>query len=96
MDRNLSQAMLCQMGIRDKDGKKYFDETEIIALGDMPSADTEPIAKEVLDLSGFGLDSEEAIVKNLMKILGVAGSFEQPENTNAQSVNLSTDTQPGN
>ena len=71
--RRANAAALLQMALHDAEGGLVFQENEITILAGGPSRMIEPLVKVVLRLSGYGTEGDAAILKNLRKILGVAG-----------------------
>ena len=92
---NLTTAKLLQLALRDETGARIFTAKELAIIAGLPARNIEPLAKVALRLSGYGVEAEAAILKNLMKIPGDDGSSEQPENTDAQSQSSSEDTPAG-
>ena len=85
VDAKLSTAKLLQLTLRDETGVKIFREKELAIIAGLPAKDLEPLSRIAMKLSGYGVEAEEAILKNLLKIPGDDGSSEQPENTNVPS-----------
>ena len=88
-------AKLLQLALRDETGAKIFSAKELAIIGGLPAKDLEPLSRTAMKLSGFGVEAEAAILKNLLKTLGGDGSSEQPESTNAASPNSSKGTPDG-
>ena len=84
IDINLATAKLIQLALRDETGAPVFKQNEIAIIAGRPALDIEPLSRVILKLSGFGVEAEAAILKNLLKTLGDAGLSEQPENTSVQ------------
>jgi len=84
INANLSTAKLLQLALRDESGAKIFTAKELAIIGGMPAKDLEPLSRVALRLSGYGVEAEKAILKNLLRTPGVGGSSEQPESTNVQ------------
>ncbi len=85
IDANLSTAKLLQLALRDETGAKIFTTKELAIIAGLPAKEIEPMSRIALRLSGYGVEAEAAILKNLLKIPGGDGSSEQPENTNVLS-----------
>jgi len=85
IDANLSTAKLLQLSLRDETGAKIFTAKELAIIAGLPAKDLEPLSRVALRLSGYGVEAEAAILKNLLRIPGGDGSLEQPENTNVPS-----------
>lgn len=94
-DSRLSMAKLVQLAVRYEDGTQIFQANEIAILAGLPARDIEPISKVAMRLSGYGIEAEELILKNLLKIPGGDGLSEQHENINAASPSSSDDTPDG-
>lgn len=92
--RRLNAAKLLQMSLHDEDGNQIFEEKEIALIGGMPASTIEPLVKKTLRLSGYGVEAEKAILKNLQKILGVAGLSGLLESSDALPESLAKDIQP--
>lgn len=76
VDAELSTAKLLQLGLRDETGAKIFTAKELAIIGGLPAKDIEPLSRVILKLSGFGVEAEAAILKNLLKIPGGDGLSE--------------------
>ena len=85
IDANLSTAKLLQLALRDENGAQIFTAKELAIIGGVPAKDIEPLSRVALRLSGYGVEAEAAILKNLLRIPGGDGSSEQPESTNVPS-----------
>jgi len=85
IDANLSTAKLLQLALRDEAGAKIFTAKELAIIAGLPAKDIEPMSRVALRLSGYGVEAEAAILKNLLRIPGGDGSSEQQESTNVQS-----------
>ena len=85
LDSRLATAKLIQLAIHSEDGKRIFQDNEIAIIAGKPSLEIEPLARVILRLSGYGVEAEEAILKNLLRIPGGDGSSEQQESTNVPS-----------
>lgn len=96
VDTNLSTAKLLQLALRDENGSQIFKSNEIAILAGRPALDIEPLSRVAMRLSGYGIEAEEAILKNLLKIHGVAGLLERLESINAALPSSSEDTPGGN
>jgi len=84
VDVNLTTAKLVQLALHDESGAQVFKKNELAIIAGRPAMDIEPLTRVILRLSGFGPESEAAILKNLLKTLGVSGSSESPESTSAR------------
>ena len=82
VDNKLSTAKLLQLALRDETGTRIFKANELAMIGGLPAKDIEPLSRVALKLSGYGVEAEAAILKNLLMTPGDDGSSEQPENTN--------------
>ncbi len=78
-DANLSTAKLLQLALRDETGARIFTAKELAIIAGLPALDIEPLSRVALKLSGYGVEAEAAILKNLPKTSGGDGSLEQPE-----------------
>jgi hypothetical protein len=87
VDTKLSTAKLLQLTLRDETGVRIFSPNEIAILGGLPAKDLEPLSRTAMKLSGYGVEAEAAILKNLLTIPGGDGSSEQPESTSVPSPN---------
>ena len=85
IDAYLSTAKLLQLALRDETGACIFTAKELAIIGGMPAKDIEPLSRVALRLSGYGVEAEEAILKNLLKIHGDDGSSNSQESTNVPS-----------
>ena len=95
VDTRLSTAKLLQLALRDETGAQIFQANELAIIGGLPAKDLEPLSRVALRLSGFGVEAEAAILKNLLKIPGVAGLLERQESTDAALPSSSEDTPDG-
>jgi len=84
IDANLSTAKLLQLALRYETGAKIFTAKELAIIAGLPAKDIEPLSRVALRLSGYGVEAEAAILKNLLGTPGGGGSSEQPESTNVQ------------
>jgi len=84
IDINLTTAKLIQLAVRDETGAPVFQKNELAIIAGRPALNIEPLSRVILKLSGFGVEAEAAILKNLLKTLGDAGSSESPESTSVQ------------
>lgn len=96
VDTRLSTAKLLQLALRDETGTRIFSEKELAIIGGLPAKDIEPLSRTAMKLSGYGVEAEEAILKNLVKTLGVDGLSELLGNLSAASQSSSGGTQDGN
>ena len=76
MDGRLATAKLLQLALRDESGAPVFKENELAIIAGRPATDIEPLSRVILRLSGYGVEAEEAILKNLLKTPGGGGSSE--------------------
>lgn len=95
VETKLSTAKLLQIALRDETGAQIFQAKELAIIAGLPARDLEPLSRVALRLSGFGVEAEAAVLKNLLMTLGVAGSSEQPGNISAASPSSSEDTPDG-
>lgn len=96
VDTKLSTAKLLQLSLRDETGAKIFTAKELAIIGGLPAKNLEPLSRVAMKLSGYGVDAEAAILKNLLKTLGADGLSELLESTNAASQSSSEGTPDGN
>ena len=80
-DTQLATAKLLQLALRDESGVKIFTPKELAIIAGLPARDLEPLSRVAMKLSGFGVEAEAAILKNLLKTHGEDGSSEPPEST---------------
>jgi len=85
IDANLSTAKLLQLALRDETGARIFTVKELAIIAGLPAKDIEPLSRVALRLSGYGVEAEAAILKNLLRTPGGDGLSEQPESTNVPS-----------
>ena len=95
VDSKLSTAKLLQLALRDETGAQIFTSKELALIGGLPAKNIEPLSRTALRLSGYGVEAEAAILKNLLMTRGGDGSLEQPGSTDAASPNSSEDTPGG-
>ena len=81
VDAQLATAKLLQLALRDENGSRVFTVKELAIIAGLPARDLEPLSRVALRLSGFGVEAEAEILKNLLKIRGGDGLSEQPEST---------------
>lgn len=91
----LSTAKLLQLSMRDETGVRVFQDNELAIIGGLPAIELEPLSRAAMRLSGYGVEAQGEILKNLLQTPGGNGSLEQPESTNAASPNSVNDTQDG-
>lgn len=94
--RRLSPAKLVQISFRDSDGNPVFEDLDLPVIGGMPDAEINPIFKRCLAINGYGGEGIEAILKNLLAIVGVDGVYASLVNINAACPNCTKDTPPTN
>ena len=94
--RKLGPAKLVQISFRDKDGNPVFEELDIAVIGGIEDADINRVFKRALAINGYGGEGIEAILKNLVAIVGVDGVYASLVNINAPCPNCSKDIQPTN
>lgn len=85
VDIKLSTAKLLQLALRDETGARIFGDKEIAIIAGLPARDLEPLSRVAMKLSGYGIEAEAAILKNLLMTPGGDGSSEQPESTKQAS-----------
>lgn len=95
INANLSTAKLLQLALRDETGTCIFTAKELAIIGGLPAKDIEPLSRVALRLSGYGVEAEAAILKNLLRIPGDDGSSNLQENTSVPSPSSSEDTPAG-
>jgi len=96
VDVKLSTAKLLQLTLRDETGAQIFKANELALLGGLPAKDIEPLSKIAMKLSGYGVESEMAVLKNLLKTLGADGLSELLASINAPLPSSSSDIPDGN
>lgn len=84
VDTKLSTAKLLQLSVRDEKGTQLFKSNELAIIGGLPAKDIEPLSRVAMKLSGYGIEAEEEILKNLPGTSGAAGSSDSHENINVQ------------
>ncbi len=84
-EANLSTAKLLQLALRDETGARIFTAKELAIIAGLPAKDMEPLSRVALRLSGYGIEAEAAILKNLPMTPGGDGLSEQHESTNVPS-----------
>jgi hypothetical protein len=92
--RNLSPAKLVQISFKDEDGNKVFDDTDLAFIGTMDDMDVNRVFKRCLAINGYGGEGIEAILKNLVAIVGTDGVYASLVNIGCPCPNCSKDTQP--
>lgn len=90
--RRLGPAKLIQLSFRDKEGNQVFEELDVAIIGGMPDAEINSIFKRCLAINGYGGEGIEAILKNLLAIVGVDGVYASLANINAPCPNCGKDT----
>lgn len=85
VDVRLSTAKLLQLALTDDSGTRIFEAKELAVIGGLPAKYIEPLSRVALRLSGYGVEAEAAILKNLLKTPGGDGSSEQQESTSVPS-----------
>jgi len=79
----LAAAKLIQLTMRDADGVRVFEDNELTIIAGLPAVELEPLCRTAMKLSGYGIEAQAEILKNLLTTPGDDGSSEPPENTNA-------------
>lgn len=90
--RKLSPAKLIQISFRDEDGAKVFDETDLAFIGAIDDDEINRVFKRCLAINGYGGEGIEAILKNLVAIVGIDGVFASLVNIGCHCPNCSKDT----
>lgn len=94
--RRLSPAKLIQISFRDEDGTKVFEELDLPFIGGIEDAEINRVFKRCLAINGYGGEGIEAILKNLLAIVGEDGLFASLVNIGCRCPNCSKSTQPTN
>jgi hypothetical protein len=92
--RRLSPSKLIQITCRDDDGNLVFDESDVPFIGGLSDTEVNRVFKRCLAINGYGGEGIEAILKNLVAIVGVDGVFASLGNIGCPCPNCSKDTQP--
>lgn len=94
--RRLSPSKLIQISFRDEDFNKVFEESDLPLIGGIDDDEINKVFKRCLSINGYGGEGIEAILKNLVAIVGVDGVYASLVNIGARCPNCSKDTQPTN
>lgn len=94
--RKLSPAKLIQISFRDEDGIKVFEELDLPFIGGIDDDEINRVFKRCLAINGYGGEGIEAILKNLVAIVGTDGVFASLVNIGCHCPNCSKDTQRTN
>lgn len=92
--RRLSPSKLIQISFRDEDGLKVFEELELPFIGGIEDTEINKVFKRCLAINGYGGEGIEAILKNLVAIVGVDGVYASLVNIGCPCPNCSKDIQP--
>lgn len=63
MDVTFMNVSLCMLCIVDEDGKRMFEESELLALADKSASAIEAVARVALRLSGLDEEDRQALLK---------------------------------
>ena len=91
--RKLSPAKLIQITCRDEDGNLIFEESDLTFIGGIDDIEINRIFKRCLAINGYGGEGIEAILKNLVAIVGVDGVYASLVNIECPCPNCSKGTQ---
>ena len=94
--RKLSPAKIVQISFRDEDGNRVFEETDLAFIGTIDDSEINRVFKRCLAINGYGGEGIEAILKNLVAIVGVDGVYASLVNIGCLCPNCSKDTRPTN
>lgn len=94
--RRLSPSKLIQISFRDEDGLKVFEELDLPFIGGIEDSEINRVFKRCLAINGYGGEGIEAILKNLVAIVGVDGVYASLVSIGCPCPNCSTDTRPTN
>jgi len=94
--RKLSPAKLIQISFRDEDGIKVFEELDLPFIGGIDDDEINKVFKRCLAINGYGGEGIEAILKNLVAIVGKDGVYASLVNIGCHCPNCSKGTQPTN
>jgi len=95
VDTQLATAKLLQLALRDETGAHIFKANEVAIIGGLPAKEIEPLSRVAMKLSGYGVEAEAIILKNLLRTPGGDGLSGPPENTNAASPSSSENIPAG-
>lgn len=94
--RRLSPSKLIQISCRDDEGNLVFDESDLPFIGGIEDIEINRIFKRCLAINGYGGEGIEAILKNLVAIVGVDGVYASLVSIGCHCPNCSKDTRPTN
>jgi hypothetical protein len=94
--RRLSPSKLIQISFRDEEGNKVFEELDLPFIGGIEDYEINRVFKRCLAINGYGGEGIEAILKNLVAIVGVDGVYASLVNIGCPCPNCSKDTPPTN
>lgn len=94
--RKLSPAKLIQISFRDEEGARVFEEQDLSFIGGIDDDEINRIFKRCLTINGYGGEGIEAILKNLIAIVGVDGVYASLVSIGCPCPNCSKDTQNTN
>jgi hypothetical protein len=81
--RRLAPAKLIQISFCDEDGKLVFEELDLALIGGIEDAEINRVFKRCLSINGYGGEGIEAILKNLIAIVGTDGVYASLANIGA-------------
>jgi hypothetical protein len=91
----MSPAKLVQISFCDIDGNRVFEDLDVTFIGGQYEDQIYPLYKRCLQINGYGIEAAETILKNLLKILGIAGLYDLLASINAPCPNCAKSTKPG-
>lgn len=90
--RRLSPAKLIQISFRDEDGNRVFEDLDTPIIGGIADSEVNRVFKRCLAINGYGGEGIEAILKNLVAIVGVDGVYASLVSIGCPCPNCSKDT----
>jgi hypothetical protein len=90
--RRLSPSKLIQISFRDEDGLKVFEELDLPFIGGIEDSEINRVFKRCLAINGYGGEGIEALLKNLVAIVGVDGVYASLVSIGCPCPNCTQDT----
>jgi len=90
--QKLAAAKLVQISFRDSENNPVFDELDLPVIAGMPDDQIHPLRLAILRINGMNTEGFEAVLKNLIAIIGIDGVYALLANINAPCPNCRKDT----
>lgn len=87
--RRLANGKLVQISFRDEEGNFVFEDSDVPVIAGIDEIEIFPLCRKIWTVNGLSDESIEALLKNLIGILGVDGLYALLASINAPCPNCS-------